>query len=86
MPRVCQFYGIVICIYFKDHNPPHFHAYYAGMEAEFSIETLEVIAGKLPPRAMGMVLEWAALRRVDLRRAWAQGSQPAPIDPIEPLS
>lgn len=86
MPRVSEFYGIVIYFYFADHNPPHFHAFYAGEEAEIAIESLEVLAGRLPPRAMSMVVEWAILRRIDLRRAWAQASLPGPIDPIDPLS
>jgi hypothetical protein len=77
MPRLCEFYGIVICIYFKDHNPPHFHAYYAEHE---------VLAGELPRRAMLLVVEWAMIRRPELRRAWAQASLPTAVDPIEPLA
>lgn len=85
MPRISEFYGIIICMYFRDHNPPHFHAYYAGDEAEIAIESLSVLAGRLHPRAMGLVIEWALLRRQELRRAWEQGQGPRPIDPIEPL-
>lgn len=86
MPRVSEFYGIVIYFYFNDHNPPHFHAFYAGAEAEIAIESLEVLAGRLPPRAMSMVVEWAIQRRIELRRAWAQASMPGAIDPIDPLA
>lgn len=57
MPRLCEFYGIVICIYFTDYSPLHFHAYYAGAEVEVAIETLQVLAGRLPPRALGLVME-----------------------------
>lgn len=57
-------------MYFDDHEPPHFHAQYAEDEAVISIETLAVIAGRLPPRAFGMVAEWAALHHEDLRKAW----------------
>jgi hypothetical protein len=28
MPEVCRFFGIVIRMYFDEHNPPHFHAIY----------------------------------------------------------
>ena len=85
MPRVSEFFGIVIYIYFRDHPPPHFHALYAGSEAAIDIDTLGVLAGSLPPRAYGLVAEWGVLRRAELRRAWQQASQPGPIDPIEPL-
>ena len=60
MPEICR-YGIVIKMYFADHAPPHFHAEYAEHEARIAIESLAVISGKLPPRAMGLVAEWATL-------------------------
>ena len=54
MPRICEFFGIVIYMYFNDHNPAHFHAEYAESEASFTIDTLEVLEGELPrrPRAL----------------------------------
>jgi Domain of unknown function (DUF4160) len=85
MPKVCEFYGIRIYLYFEDHPPPHFHAIYGEYEAKVAIESLEIIAGHLPPRAQAMVNEWAIARRTDLRRAWQQASGPQPIDPIAPL-
>lgn len=45
MPRICEFFGIVIYMYFNDHNPAHFHAEYAESEASFTIDTLEVLEG-----------------------------------------
>lgn len=57
MPEISRFYGIIIRMYFNDHNPPHFHAAYSGSEAVIDINTLAVIAGRLPPRAMGLVVE-----------------------------
>lgn len=49
MPEVCRFYGIVITMFFADHEPPHFHAEYGGSEAQFGIEDLALLRGKLPP-------------------------------------
>jgi hypothetical protein len=57
MPEVSRFYGIVIQMYYGDHLPPHFHARYAGHAAKFDIESLSVIDGKLPARALGLVME-----------------------------
>jgi hypothetical protein len=45
-------------MYFGDHQPPHFHVEYGSDEALVSILTLGIIEGKLPPRVMGMVVEW----------------------------
>jgi hypothetical protein len=53
VPRISEFYGIVIAMYFDDHPPPHFHARYAGAEAVFVIATGEMLAGSLPPRGSG---------------------------------
>jgi len=54
MPEICRFYGIVIRMYFADHNPPHFHAVYAEHEARIDIDTLGVVSGDLPARAVNL--------------------------------
>jgi hypothetical protein len=64
MPEICRFYGIVIKMYFADHAPPHFHAEYAEHEARIAIDSLALISGKLPPRAIGLVAEWATLHQL----------------------
>ena len=61
MPEVSRFYGIVIRLHFDDHPPPHFHAEYGDDEALIAIGTLAVISGRLPGRALGLVVEWASL-------------------------
>ena len=55
MPRVSQFFGITIAMYFNDHAPPHFHAYYGEYEALVVIETLDIYEGSLPGRALALV-------------------------------
>lgn len=86
MPEISRFYGIVIRMYFADHNPPHFHAYYGANEALMEIATLSVIAGKLPPRAMGLVAEWALQHREELGAAWERASNLKSPGKVEPLS
>jgi len=70
MPEVSRFFEIVIRIYFNDHNPAHFHAEYGEHEALLEIDTLAVLRGELPRRALALVLEWAALHRQELRADW----------------
>jgi hypothetical protein len=48
MPEISRFFGIVIRMYFDDHNPPHFHATYAGDEMEVGIEPIGILLGSLP--------------------------------------
>jgi len=57
MPEISRFYGILIKMYYIDHNPPHFHAEYGEYRAEYNIYTLEIIDGKLPVRANTLVRE-----------------------------
>lgn len=86
MPELSRFFGIVVRMYFDDHPPPHFHASYGDASVVVRIETLTAIAGSLPPRAMGLVVEWAALRQQELREAWGRASRyeaPGTIAPLE---
>lgn len=85
MPEISRFFGIIIRMYFGDHNPPHFHAIYQEFTAEYDIQTLEVIRGGLPGRAHSMVLEWASLHRNELMEDWLLASNKMEIKPIEPL-
>jgi hypothetical protein len=85
MPEVSRFYGIVIRMYFADHWPPHFHAEYGEHEAVISIEDLRVIAGSLPPRAFGLVAEWALIHQADLAALWLRARQSNPLNKIDPL-
>ena len=85
MPEVSRFFGIVIRMYFDDHNPPHFHAIYAGDEVQFGIDPIVVLEGKLPNRATSMVIEWAALHQRELMDNWRRLQSEQPIQKIEPL-
>lgn len=86
MPELSRFYGIVIKMYYDDHNPPHFHAEYGSEQMVVNINTLAVIAGRLTTRATGLVLEWAALHQGELQHAWQQATNMERLDRIDPLS
>jgi hypothetical protein len=85
MPEISRFYGIVIKMYFDDHLPPHFHAEYGEHQSLVNVDNLAVVAGRLPPRAMGMVMEWALLHHEELKQAWAKAKSLQPPSKIEPL-
>ena len=63
MPTIAYFYGIAIRMYFRDHEPPHFHAIYGADEAFVSIATGEILQGHLPKNAAKLVKEWALARQ-----------------------
>ena len=70
MPELSRFYGIVIRMFFGDHVPPHFHAEYGEDGVVVRIDNLAVLAGHLPPRAMGLLIEWATLHQEELFEQW----------------
>jgi hypothetical protein len=63
MPEICRFLGIVITMYHNDHLPPHFHAWYEGRGASIRLTPLAVLDGSVPPRVLGLVMEWARASR-----------------------
>ena len=85
MPRISTFFGIAIYMYFSDHAPPHFHAIYGEYEVEMAIDSLEVIQGSLPRRALALVLEWAMAHRDALRANWERARAHEALEPIPPL-
>ena len=85
MPRISSFYGIVIWMYWNDHNPPHFHATYNDFEILIRINDLSVYAGSLPSRAFGLVMEWASLHQSELSENWRLMTEDEPLQKIDPL-
>jgi hypothetical protein len=72
MPVIARFYGVVIKMYFSqsEHGVPHFHAVYAEYNGVFNVQTLEMIEGDLPLRALRLVREWATQYQQELLRMW----------------
>jgi hypothetical protein len=85
MPRLATFYGIVVWMYRPDHPPPHFHAQYGEYVAQIDFSTLQILNGSLPPRALRIVREWAALHTDELSDNWERAQALEPLVPIDPL-
>jgi hypothetical protein len=87
VPRVSAFYGITIWMYWNEgaHARPHFHARYAGQAVSVDFAG-GVMAGSLPPRALALVAEWAAIHEVELAKNWERARREEPLEPIEALA
>lgn len=86
MPTISAFYGIIIQMFFRDHAPPHFHVKYAEHKAIIAIQSLELIEGHLPRRALNLVLDWTELHQAELLADWElcqNMQQPVPIAPLD---
>ncbi len=86
MPEICRFFGIVIVMFYDEHNPPHFHARYGDAHAAIEIASLRVLEGRLPPRALGLVIEWASQHQEALMLDWQLARNDRPPEKIEPLN
>jgi len=85
LPKVSEFFGISVYVYYDDHPPPHFHATYGGQEVVILIDSLRVSRGRLPPRALGLVLEWAFEHRPELGKVWRRAQRLETLPRIPPL-
>lgn len=81
MPEISRFLGIIITMYFDEHNPPHFHVRYNEYRASISISSLNIVAGSLPAKVRGLVEEWAELHQEELLTMWNTKE----FHPVKPL-
>ena len=85
MPQISYFLGVIIRMFYRDHNPPHFHAEYADFEGIIDIEKNEIIGGELPPRVLVLVKEWSAIHKAELMDNWERARQQESLKDIAPL-
>jgi hypothetical protein len=82
---VSRFYGIVIAMYYNEQNPPDFHARYGREQAAIEIQSLRMLTGRLAPRALGLVVEWASQHQTELVENWhllRSDKSPRKIEPL----
>lgn len=85
MPIISVFFGIVIRMFYKEHEPPHFHAEYQAQQAKFDFNG-EMIAGQIRSgTALRLIREWAGLHRPELETNWQKMKAGRPLDRIAPL-
>jgi hypothetical protein len=72
MPVISRFFGMIIKMYFRqsEHNPPHVHVIYGEYIGLIDIQTLEMLEGDLPPKALSLVTEWMSLHKDELLNIW----------------
>lgn len=71
-------------MFFGDHNPPHFHAFYGGKRGRVSLDGT-MLDGNLPRRAQRLIRTWAELHREELEACWERAVQHQAPGTIEPL-
>ena len=84
MPELSRFLGIVIAMFYRDHEPAHFHAVYGEYEITVGIED-GVVKGAFPRRALRHVLEWYEVNEPARVENWRRAKERKPLQPIPPL-
>jgi uncharacterized protein DUF4160 len=72
-------------MYYREHNPPHFNVRYNEYKANISIKDLALLNGKLPPKVLGLVMEWASINQKALMEDWDLAEKFAELKKIPPL-
>ncbi|MFZ4512950.1 MAG: DUF4160 domain-containing protein [Geothrix sp.] len=85
MPELARFFGIVVVMLYRDHAPPHFHAFYGEEEWRVGIQPIRVLTGGGSGRVRSLLLEWAALHQDELLADWVRAQNREPLLPIDPL-
>jgi hypothetical protein len=85
MPEISRFFGIIVRMYYNDHQPPHFHVDYNEYSAEIQIDTLDILFGNLPKRVYSLVLEWAVEHKAELLEDWFLARENQPLNSIKEL-
>jgi Domain of unknown function (DUF4160) len=85
VPEISRFSGVVIAMYYRDHDPPHFHAYHGGQDAAIGIVGGKVLWGRLPGRILKLVQEWRDSHVAELMENWDRARAGQPLFPVQPL-
>lgn len=84
MPTISMFFGIIITMYYDEHNPPHFHATYQDYKAAFNLDG-ELMTGEMPKRQQKFIAAWAEMHRDELLANWQLAENEQQLYKIDPL-
>ena len=85
MPSISIFFGIIIRMFYNDHEPPHFHAEHQGLQGKFDFSGA-MVAGAIESRtALRLIREWTLLHRSGLEANWRLAKARQPLRQIAPL-
>lgn len=85
MPEISRFFGIIVRMFFEEHNPPHIHVEYQGHKAVMDLAG-NIMVGDLGSRtATRLVREWIDLHVEELRIDWDLAQAGKDVSKIAPL-
>ena len=85
MPIISVFFGIVVRMFYKEHEPAHFHAEYQGQQGKFNLDGERIVGSVRSKTARRLIREWALLHRPELEAKWKRMKRGRPLERVEPL-
>jgi hypothetical protein len=85
MPIISAFSGIVIRMFYQDHEPPHFHAEHSGQQAKFDFRGQLIVRTMRSQKALRLIKQWAAIHRVELEGNWVRMKRGQALERVAPL-
>jgi hypothetical protein len=85
MPIISAFFGIVIRMFYKEHEPGHFHAEHAGQRAKFDFDGVTIAGEIRSQKARERIRDWAQQHRAELEANWEKMKAGRPLESIKPL-
>ena len=85
MPEICRFFGIIVSLYWRDHNPPHIHFSYGNYECSISVLD-RIVDGQAPAKVIAKVNEWIDLHEGEILTLWEKAQKGEKLNKIEPLT
>src|SRR3990172_1880755 len=85
MPFISIFFGIVIRMFYNEHEPAHFHAEYQGQRGKFDLNGEMTVGNIHSLTALRLIREWAKLHRREIQANWEKMKAGKPLEHIAPL-
>jgi len=85
VPIISVFFGIIVRMFYREHEPAHFHAEYQGQEAKFDLDGKMIVGNIRSRTARRLIRQWAALHRRELAVNWKNMKAGRPLERVEPL-
>jgi len=85
VPVISTFFGIVVRMFYQDHDPPHFHAEYQGQHGKFDFAGCLIVGEIRSRNAKALIRKWVLLHADDLEANWERMKAGERLERVEPL-
>src|SRR2546428_5185508 len=85
VPIISTFFGIIIRMFFDDHEPRHFHAEHQGQTATLTSPVDSWSEVSVPEQLVGSSASAARAQQSELEENWKRAQKLQPLNQVAPL-